>query len=216
MLNGLRWKIAQSFEKRWWRNYLKNKEVSDYLAWKKNYWHNFLTSISPYITLLPNHQVLDAGCGPAGIFMLFPNQPCTAIDPLLSSYETLPHFSKKNYPNTNFIAAALEDFSSENSFHISFCINAINHVSNLQKSFQQLTNATKPNGHLVISIDAHNHNWLKRIFQLLPGDILHPHQYNIDEYVAMIISTGCTHTKTITVKKDFIFSYYIVIAQKKE
>jgi 2-polyprenyl-6-hydroxyphenyl methylase/3-demethylubiquinone-9 3-methyltransferase len=39
---SLKWKIAQFFEIRWWRNYLSEKSKDEYLAWKRNYWQQFL------------------------------------------------------------------------------------------------------------------------------------------------------------------------------
>ena len=88
---NLRWKIAQAAEIRWWQRYLKNKDTGDYATWKKAYWTKLLSEIGLSALLNPNtaaQKILDAGCGPAGIFMvLTPQHQLTALDPLLNDYE---------------------------------------------------------------------------------------------------------------------------------
>jgi 2-polyprenyl-3-methyl-5-hydroxy-6-metoxy-1,4-benzoquinol methylase len=213
----LRWKIAQAFEIRWWQNYLKDKTTDDYTAWKSNYWLNLLKDIQLPFQNIPNDAtILDAGCGPAGIFMVFNNQKVDALDPLLDEYETkLSHFKKSDYPNVTFYNQPLESLSKKNTYDMLFCLNAINHVADLSKCFDVLVEATKPEGQLIVSIDAHNYSFLKKIFQLIPGDILHPHQYDLKEYTKMLAQRGCIVENTILYRKNFIFNYYILVAKKK-
>mgnify|MGYP000653264023 CR=1 FL=1 len=56
-----RWHIAQFFEIRWWRRYLKHRDKSGYLNWKRGYWLDFLQKSD--LQLPPGARVLDAGCG---------------------------------------------------------------------------------------------------------------------------------------------------------
>ncbi len=219
-----RWKIAQAAEIRWWQNYLKNKSTTEYANWKTQYWENLLVETG--LAFLneadktnpekgKNLRILDAGCGPAGIFMIFKKQKVDALDPLLEDYEAkLTHFKKSFYPNVTFYAQPLETFDKTNAYDAVFCLNAINHVADLSKSFDILVNSVKSGGHLVVSIDAHNYSFLKTIFQTIPGDILHPHQYDLQEYTDMLISRGCPVEKTILKKKEFIFNYYILVLKK--
>jgi SAM-dependent methyltransferase len=230
-----RWKIAQAAEIRWWQGYLKNKPTTDYAVWKTKYWQDLLTEIgldAVYHSELKiknselktgendvyteGSRILDAGCGPAGIFMIFKNQKVDALDPLLDEYEAkLPHFRRENYPNVQFFSQPLESFSDKKSvYDIVFCLNAINHVADLQRAFDVLVDATKSGGTLVVSIDAHNYGFLKTIFQALPGDVLHPHQFNLAEYSAMLTSRGCRVERTILKKSEFIFNYYVLVATK--
>lgn len=234
----LRWHVAQAMEIRWWQRYLKSKTVADYHVWKRAYWQEFLekiglkkSTIIEKIKLqnLENQRateggqramLLDAGCGPAGIFMIFegadPTIGVDALDPLLNEYEAkLPHFKKSDYPHTRFLAKPLEDLEAREKYDFIFCINAINHVADLQKSFQQLVNAAKRGATLVVSIDAHNFQPLKHLFRLIPGDILHPHQYDLQEYENMLVNCGCRVEKSVLSQKEFIFNYYILIATKQ-
>lgn len=218
-----RWKIAQAAEIRWWQGYLKNKPTTDYAVWKTKYWQDLLAEIGL------NHKntdlsrdsregdkILDAGCGPAGIFMIFKNQDVDALDPLLDEYAAkLPHFRKENYPNVQFFSQPLESFSDKKDVYDTvFCLNAINHVADLQRAFDVLVDATKSGGTLVVSIDAHNYGFLKTIFQALPGDVLHPHQFDLAEYSAMLTSRGCRIERTLLKKSEFIFNYYVLVATK--
>lgn len=215
-----RWKIAQAAEIRWWQNYLKNKSTTEYAEWKTQYWEKLLnetglSSLNDTETLAKSLRILDAGCGPAGIFMIFKKQQVDALDPLLDEYEAkLPHFKKSLYPNVTFLSQPLETFVIRNEYDTVFCLNAINHVADLDKCFDILVNAVKSGGYLVVSIDAHNYGLLKTLFQTIPGDILHPHQYDLQEYNEMLTARGCIIEKTILKKKEFIFNYYILVLRK--
>jgi 2-polyprenyl-6-hydroxyphenyl methylase/3-demethylubiquinone-9 3-methyltransferase len=228
-----RWKIAQAAEIRWWQRYLKNKPTTDYAVWKTDYWKKLLAEMGLNDLNIEERNpdtlgteggknsttqsILDAGCGPAGIFMIFKNQKVDALDPLLDGYEaTLPHFKKSNYPKVQFYSQPLESFDKKNAYDAVFCLNAINHVADLSRCFDVLVAATKKGGKLIVSIDAHNFPILKHIFQALPGDILHPHQYDLAEYTAMLTERGCTIEKTILKKHEFIFDYYVLVATKNK
>jgi 2-polyprenyl-6-hydroxyphenyl methylase/3-demethylubiquinone-9 3-methyltransferase len=209
-----RWQIAQFFEAWWWRNYLRKRPVSEYLEWKRKYWKTLL--IQEKIDVLPTDEILDAGCGPAGIFMMFPKNKVLAIDPLLAFYRiNIPHFKEENFSNVNFEKIKLEQLAKQNCFDIIFCLNAINHVKYIDKSVVNLGNALKRKGALYLSIDAHNYNFLKHVFQLIPGDILHPHQLNLKEYEMLLKNNGLKISKSSLLKKGFIFNYYLLKAVKE-
>jgi len=77
-----------------------------------------------------------------------------------------------------------------------------------------LVDSLKPNGFLVMSTDAHRYPLLKKIFQLLPGDMLHPIQLDINEYADFLEKNQMKLVKKILFKRESIFDYYILIAQK--
>ncbi len=212
---GLRWKIAQWAERKWWKRYLRKKNVAEYHQWKKNYWNTFLADLQLAHLQKEEKSIIDLGCGPAGIFMNLQSNQCTAVDPLLDAYEhDLAHFDKSQYPNTTFINAGIEDYVPAQKFDHIFCINAINHVNDIEVGMNKLSDCAHETSQLIISIDAHNHNFLKKIFQLLPGDILHPHQYNLEEYQALVERAGWKITQTVEMDKAFIFNYYVLVATK--
>ena len=218
---NLRWKIAQAAEIRWWQRYLKNKNTGDYAVWKKNYWQKLLEEIGlsdlgqmQDLPLQNAQKILDAGCGPAGIFMvLTPQHHVTALDPLLDNYEKkLTHFKRSFFPAVKFVSQSLESFGTQKeSFDVVFCLNAINHVSDLESAIDVLIKSTRTGGTLVVSIDAHRSRFLKHIFAALPGDILHPHQYTLEEYREMFLSRGCEEVSILLKKEEAIFNYYILV-----
>lgn len=209
----LRWRIAQFFETRWWRHYLARRDKAEYLNWKRQYWLDFLQKSA--IEFLPNSTVLDAGCGPAGIFIILENHTVDALDPLLHEYEqSLPHFRQSDYPQVRFFTTPLEFFLPDKKYDVVFCLNALNHVADLSLSLNRLADLTKPGGTLAVSVDAHNHVWLKKIFRLFPADILHPHQYDLAEYRAMLTERGFQIQQEVLLKKDAIFNYYLLVTKK--
>ncbi|MCW3127981.1 MAG: Methyltransferase type 11 [Bacteroidetes bacterium] len=224
---SIRWKIAQWFELRWWQRYFEGKNKAQYYGWKRKYWNDLLDKLADVLPLDSAKLIADLGCGPAGIFIVFgPQTPkggfntnegetkVVAADPLLNEYAaTLGFFDQKDFPYTTFVNQSLEDFSPAEKFDIVFCMNAINHVADINRAYDKLVGAAKDGGSVVVSIDAHNHSFFKHLFRLVPGDILHPHQYDLEEYNGFLTSRGCTVTKTVLIKKEFFFSHYVVVAK---
>ena len=212
MMN-LRWKIAQVLEINWWKIYLNQQEVNDYLARKKLYWHKVLKMAA--ITLKKEDAILDVGCGPAGIFIILEQDHIDAADPLLEKYQLhLDHFDSEWYPNVNFQTTSLEAFRPEYQYDKIFCLNAINHVKDIQISIDRLSELLKKKGSLILSTDAHNFSFFKHLFRLIPGDMLHPHQYDIEEYTSMLTTRGFQIERIIRLKKGFFFDYHLILASK--
>ena len=210
---SLRWKIAQAAEIRWWQNYLRQQPKTDYLLWKKGYWESLLSTLN--LSFSKTDKILDAGCGPAGIFMNLQDYQVDALDPLIGEYEEkLDHFSKNAYPDIRFFNDPLENFEPDHSYDKVFCLNAINHVANLDLCIDKLVSFTKKGGTLILSVDAHNYVFFKKIFSWLPGDILHPHQFDLKEYQKMITDRNCIIEKTELYKTEFFFNYYILVITK--
>jgi SAM-dependent methyltransferase len=211
----LRWRIAQSLELLWWRRYLGRRDVAAYHAWKRRYWQEFLAQIGD-APPAGHERVLDAGCGPAGVFMLFDGVcEVDAVDPLLGAYERrLPHFAREMYPGVRFHAAALEAFASPIPHDRVYCLNAINHVADLDAAFDALVRAVRPGGRLCVSIDAHRRRWTRTLLRAVPADVLHPHQHGVDDYVAMLAARDCAIERRITVRRELLFDYVVLVARR--
>lgn len=205
-----RWKIAQFFEEIWWKSYTKKKEPKAYLQWKKAYWITFLKQLSIDHSKLQS-PILDIGSGPAGIFILLNTQhQVHAVDPLYQEYNNLPIYDASWYTNTSFFNNDWESFKPQQLYTSIFCLNAINHFQDLKTSIQKIKDVAAPSATIVISIDAHNTSFLKFLFRLFPFDILHPHQYDLNEYRQLFEQAGFTIVQEKCVKKERIFSYWVV------
>jgi 2-polyprenyl-6-hydroxyphenyl methylase/3-demethylubiquinone-9 3-methyltransferase len=213
-MKKLKWRVAQWFEIRWWKNYLHGKNKQEYLAWKKNYWLNILEKITDVAPVDANKTVCDLGCGPAGIFIALPDNKVTAVDPLINRYENIsPVFCKADYPNAQFVESTIEDFTGSQKFDIVFCMNCINHVSDIDKGFDKLKEVCADNGTVVVSIDAHNFSLFKFLFRLIPGDVLHPHQYDLQEYKSFLEKRGLKILKTELLKQEFLFGHWVLVGE---
>jgi len=213
---AFRWKIAQWFELRWWKHYLQGKDKQTYLAWKRNYWTNIINKITPYIALNSASEIIDLGCGPAGVFIALADNLVTAVDPLIDEYEQqIFFFRKSDYPNTTFIKSTIEDFKPQDAnkkFDTVFCMNAINHVNDIEKAFENSRALCHEQGAIIVSIDAHRFSFFKHLFRLIPGDILHPHQYDLAEYQKLLVRNDLKITACKKLKQEFFFSHYLLVA----
>lgn len=214
-MKKLRWALAQYFEQRWWKNYLKSKDLNSYIHWKKGYWKQFIDGLPYPILLKASGNYLDAGCGPAGINMVLPGS-VTAIDPLLDNYHAqFPFFKPSEYPNVTFKQATLEDYNPAHTFDGVFCLNAINHVQNIKKAMLTLNQCCAESGILVLSVDVHNYKWLGWLFRLAQADVMHPQQFDEEAYLDMLEEAGFSMLSKKTLKKELIFSYKVFVAQKQ-
>ena len=212
-----RWKIAQHFEIRWWRKYLKHKEPDDYLSSKKIYWSFFLGQLKTNLDVSQDKQILDVGAGPAGIFILWDHIKITAIDPLFDEYEKhLPHFSKQRYKNVNFYTTPFEEFTSESKYDLIFCLNALNHFIDVESSLQKLAALLVPKGFLIISVDTHSKMFFRPIFNALQFDILHPHQFGLNEFLDTLKKIEDFEICEVVLSKGgFLFNLHTIVVKKK-
>lgn len=212
-MGKVRWKIAQFFEKRWWKNYLKKKDSAEYIEWKKNYWEELIQKCGFEKKNL-EAPILDIGCGPAGIFTIFEGEKVTAIDPLLSEYEEEHLFKKADYRSVHFESVSFEDFQTTQKFRTVFCLNAINHFEDLEFSFKKLAEVADEDAVIFLSIDAHNHKILKRLFTFMQFDILHPHQYTLEDYEKYVTDLGMDIKSSHRFEKRMIFDYWMLVIVK--
>lgn len=203
--------MAQRVEAWWWRRYLASREPRAYLAWKQGYWSSLLNDLA--IEIRPQSRVLDAGCGPAGIFIALATHRVTAIDPLLSTYDRLPHFKRSDYPRVAFRQTTLERFEAVAMFDFAFCLNVINHVRDLHAALRVLAKAVVPGGTIVLSVDAHRHALLRSIFSAVPGDVLHPHQLTLAEYVSACEVAGLRVLRQRRLQRATLFDYVALVCQ---
>ena len=221
---ALRWNIAQAFERLWWRNYLSGKDPQHYLAWKKDYWEKLLQQVyditdesAPKSFNRQSLNVLDAGCGPAGIFLNLQNHRVDAIDPLVRRYlDELHLIDRKDFPHVNFISGNLEGISSATQYDWIFCMNCINHVKDIELCLKNISAALKKEGFFVMTVDTHKHWLAKPLLNTMPIDVLHPYQLSLDDYIRLIekkFSKGIIRNRLL--KRGVMFDYYLVVVQKK-
>lgn len=210
----LRWKLAQSLEWRWWYRYLRKREPEAYLVWKHTYWLDILQRTGVDTTVLQGASVLDAGCGPAGIFIALSGSEVTAIDPLLAHYNELPHFNPANYPWVDFRPQRIENMQDIGCFQYAFCLNAINHVADIRACLGNLNAALVTGGTMILSTDVHRSSALRALFRALPGDVLHPQQHVAAAYQQFLQEAGFTLEREFVMKKGRVFDYRVYIARK--
>lgn len=210
-----KWRLAQWLEVRWWQQYLKKKDIEQYLHWKRSYWNEFLVKVGHEFHPQMGAEVLDAGCGPAGIFMVLHHQKLTAIDPLIYHYsQHIRQFDPEWYPWVDFKNQTLEQKLPLNFFDKVYCLNVINHVHSANESMKNMHDALREGGHLVVSIDVHRYKWVRDFFRLIPLDALHPHQATAKDYIKMCEKSGLTLVKRFTFQKGVIFNYDVMIFVK--
>jgi len=204
----LRWRTAQWLERRWWRSYLKGKSPEEYLVDKRAYWARTLAELD--WQPVTGRRVIDAGCGPAGIFIhLHEKEKVTALDPLLDKYEAdLPIFNRADYPAVDFLHQPLEaSLSEKKTFKAIYCFNAINHVADWGLALDALTALAAPGAKMIMTSDVHRHGWLLPVFQALPGDALHPQQHDAKAYRAALEDRGWKIDREIVLRTESIFEY---------
>jgi 2-polyprenyl-6-hydroxyphenyl methylase/3-demethylubiquinone-9 3-methyltransferase len=209
----MRHKLAQHLEYRWWKSYLGKQEEEEYKQWKLDYWERFIQHLPEGLLQEKNQEIADLGCGPAGIFMVLSDQKVSAIDPLIKQYSDLPNFKPESYPWVDFQAQGIEDFKGQ--FDGIFCLNAINHVADLDKALESVSNALKPGARLVLSSDVHKRRWTRNIFKACSWiDPLHPQQDDRQDYESQFARLGLKAEDTFAYGGNFLFEYRVWVLRK--
>ncbi len=215
---SLRWKLAQWLQLYWWKRHLGNKRPPrKYLEAKEAAWKNFLERLG--IAPTARERILDAGCGPVGIFIaLGKTAQVDAVDPLLLRYEKeLEHFQKDLYPHVHFQPVELECFLRKNGRAVSkrydwiFCLHALNRFDEMEKAFCAMSKALKPGGHLILSVDVHRFLLVKHLSKWLPWDLLTPQQADLQEYLKLAKRCNLKREKGFLNKKGFLFNYWVLV-----
>jgi len=209
--------MAQALERRWWKRYLGNQSPDEYRSWKRRYWLDLLAPHRDALSLNQPQRLLDAGCGPAGINLALDGHTITALDPLLDRYSVeLPAFAALQVSGVTYISAPLEGFRTPQPFDGACCLNAINHVEDLDAALDALTLAVRPGGWLLLGVDAHRSTLLRGLFRALPGDALHPHQHNTAEYRVFLQARGWHVQDERCLKPGRVFDYVLFRARLGE
>jgi 2-polyprenyl-6-hydroxyphenyl methylase/3-demethylubiquinone-9 3-methyltransferase len=210
---SLRWRIAQKLELAWWRCYLTRRPSAAYLEAKKRYWQRLLNTAG--LALRPGSRILDAGCGPAGIFLVLYGHEVVAIDPLIAAYSTyLPVFEPARYPWVVFRACRLEDFADASGFDLACCMNAVNHVEDWEGCLRQLHQLLRPEGRLLLSVDVHRRKGWQRLLQGSGADLLHPHQHRQEEYLTFLGKLGFKDLSFHRIRAGKVFDHVLISARK--
>ena len=205
-----KWKWAQQLEWRWWRRYLGSKNRADYLSWKKAYWLRLWNDLS--LTIPDHASILDAGCGPAGIHLIFPINKTWAIDPLLPEYQEHGLLFSVGY--AEYLPVGLEEFQLKDPVDWIFCMNVLNHTCEPEVSMQNMYRHLRPGGRLILAVDTHRYDFVKYLFRLIPADMLHPHQWSSEDYRKLLLRCGLRIEQEKVEKQGIIFNYQLWVAVK--
>ncbi|WP_116124489.1 class I SAM-dependent methyltransferase [Lewinella sp. IMCC34183] len=207
-----RWRLAQFLELRWWRRYLRRRPPGEYLRDKRAYWQRVLDQLEWEVQ--PGVRTLDAGCGPAGIFILLHDrQRITALDPLLVQYEELPVFDRAHYPAVRFLPLPLEAAGRLDPYDCIYCFNAINHVADWEQCLDRLTQLARPGTRMILSSDVHRFGALYHLFRAVPGDALHPQQHRPAAYREALRRRGWRIERETLLRTTPIFDYRAWVCQ---
>ena len=171
----LKWKRAQKKELECWSYNQPRISGPRYMALKREYWKNIMktTGISLSSLTRPGVSVLEAGCGPTGVFILFSQKQKNydILDPLLDEYESL--YAHAFNAGTKF-ACALEELEAKKSYDIILVINAIDHCQDITAFLAKLHQLLAPGGKVYIAVNTHKRKWTAALWRLFQP-LLEPH-----------------------------------------
>lgn len=210
----IKWSLAQFLEKKWWTYYLSSKNPDEYLDKKKKYWVKVLQTIEVMVS--PEDTVIDLGCGPAGIFTIFDGKnSAVGVDPLMGYYQKEFKNLFNQYHHTQFIQSPLETFIPTSESQLVFCLNAINHVQDIDACMMQVKVSGTSNALYIISSDLHRHHWAKKLLQWLPFDMLHPKQMDKRDFEYLIKRHGFAIIRKYTLDSKFLFDYDVYVLRRQ-
>ncbi len=135
-----------SFQKEWVKEFKDNKtKVLEY--WKK---YRYLDDIIKICNISENAKILDVGCGISTVLHYIPGKEKIGIDPLADEYLKL-----YKYPNDIKIVKGFgEDIPFSNEyFDVVFCSNVLDHVTDPNKTINEIYRILKVGGYFVLTVE---------------------------------------------------------------
>ena len=147
------------FQTQWAKEFKSNKnKVFEF--WEE---YRFLKEINKIIDIRESTRILDVGCGISTVLHFLKGQRC-GIDPLAEEYKKL-----YTYPNDITILKGKGEnipFPDE-YFDVVFCSNVLDHVSDPQKTIDNIFRVLKKNGFFILTVTI--------IERKIERDAAHPH-----------------------------------------
>ena len=155
------WTLAQEGHRGSWANPQFRRTKGNPEA-RKEYWQQLLNVLARFHKLTPEDQVVDVGCGPAGILTAI-DVPCekTGVDSLMDYLqETYDLPGDIRYIQSTGEALEFED----GFFQVVFCMNVLDHVRSPRTVWQEFCRVLKPGGILTLEVDTFERMryWRKR------------------------------------------------------
>lgn len=176
--------MAQNKELECWTSNDYKITTPEYREAKKDLWRKVLGRVGISQSELDDGNILEFGCGPAGLFMLFPDsQRYVAVDPLASEYKN--HFDYLRPMSVSFVNSKIEGLYIDRKFSHIFGFNALDHVDDIHLTVDKLRRLCQADhSSVVLSVNIHNYSFIQRI--LAAGNVfldpLHKHQYTVSQY----------------------------------
>lgn len=165
------------YQKRWAKTFLNSKD-----NWKKlrDLWTEFyclneiIRTCYPYEFTARHSMALDVGCGVSSILHFVPGRKF-GIDPLADEYKKFYDYPKNIHIRKGF---AEKIPFVDNQFHIIFCTNVLDHVSNPLKALNEMNRVLGSSGKLVLLVETFDSR-RKR-------DKAHPFSFTKDEVHSLV------------------------------
>lgn len=165
-----KYSMELGFQKKWYYEFIQNKDkVLEY--WKK---HRFLDDIVKICDITRDSKVLDVGCGISSV-LHFVEGIRFGVDPLANDYLRI-----YNYPEGIKIKKGFSEHLPfpDTYFDVVFCSNALDHVTNPERTISEISRVLKKEGYFVLTVEifkskikrdpAHSHCFLSSdVFGLL-------------------------------------------------
>lgn len=131
-----------------WKNFVKtDRFLKDWLSDSKT--AELDIYVADFIRSINHNSILDVGSGPVSILHgLIKDSSITAADPLSFYYQKI--FNYKKYKISSPESVSAEDLCYKEQFDITHISNALDHCKNPRKVIENMYNATKKGGYLII------------------------------------------------------------------
>lgn len=171
---GVKYITELSFQTRWAEEFKENKsKVLEY--WQR---YRYLEEINKICEIQNNTRILDVGCGISTILHFLDGEKY-GIDPLADEYQKLYNYP----PEINIQKGFGENIPfADEYFDIVFCSNALDHVTDPEKTINEIYRVLKTGGYFVLTVEifprktarnlAHPHSLTKKDIDLLLNNII--------------------------------------------
>ncbi len=157
-------------------------DIREWVRVRTDTWARLVHYLDQRSLVKKRRRILDVGGKATTIFLALPGSHRYAVDPVYGHlFEQHPFLGDlEQYRGVTFVALPVEELVEE-PFDLIFCINALDHVSEVDVVASRLKQLLAPGGVFVLIVDCYADKAVRDLVRWFDVDVPHPHHFVVED-----------------------------------
>ena len=163
------------------------EDMREWVEVRRDTWTRLMDYLTREGLINSPKRTMDIGGKGTTIFLALRDGERYAVDPVYRDLFQVHPFLRelKEYQGVNFLAAAVEDTTIDQPFDTIFCINALDHVAEVDAIIAKMEELLAPSGTLVLVVDCYADRAVRNLIRWFDVDLPHPHHFLAEDILSL-------------------------------